>query len=383
MIVTDLVAMLAAQKLPDTDIYVRSLGAFPPLVHEALTAVNGNAHTGPDDRRPQQPSVADQSPWENDELDPVDAQWYFDLPSVRRIISHFPFGTRSLLALGVPTVAAVAASSVAEVTLVDISQRFWSSAKPAWLDVSRVERVLHDLDDKRYDGVSDADVVVMDPPWYMENYRAWLSSAIMACCQDGLLAVVLPQILTNRRSFPERQEILGLLENVGPVTIKHDELAYVTPSFEKAVLKTDGLEHLRRWRRADLALVEVRKRRVPRYFPRFAGNDWKYREIEGLVVRSWSEARATNAPPVLEPPGSQADYRLTGVGRSYLWSNNANLVTSHGRGATVQSWGALPRVLDLCQEGYDLESAVKMALPREPKQESESLAFALRLVLER
>jgi hypothetical protein len=382
--VTDIVAILAAQRIPDADVYLRSLGAFPPLVKEALVAVTENLHPLPHSRQfSLERSSGDLSPWEDEELDPVDAQWYFDLPSVKRIVSHFPPGTTSVLALGTPTVAAIAASDIEEVTLVDISRRFWSKSRPAWLDVSRVERILHDLDDKPYDGISDADVVVMDPPWYIENYRAWLFSAIMACRPGGLIAVALPQLLTNRRSLPERQQIIKLLENIGPVTIKYDELTYVTPSFEKAVLRADGLDHLRRWRCADLALVEVRRRKLPDYFPRFAGSEWTYREIDRIVVRSWKEARPMNAVPAIEPSDSRRDYQLSGVGRNYLWSSDANLVTSHGRAAAVQEWGALPHVLDLCQEGHDMESAVHLTLKHQPESQRNSLIGTLNVILER
>ena len=376
-IVAEVVTALA-RRVPEDQVYPLSLGAFPTVVKATL----GGLSVG--DRAAaylagRQPAPVDSAPWEHDELDPVDAEWYFDVPSVRRILSEFPQDTRSVVALGAPTVAAMAADVIREVTLVDISPRFWSAEMPTWLDASKVERIRHDLDEKVYDGIP-ADVVVMDPPWYMENYRAWLKSAVMVCRDGGLIVVPLPQMLTNRRSLPEREELMRLLKSIGPVKVKDDALTYVTPSFEAAVLQTSELGFLTRWRRADLALVEVQERNLPYKFRRFGGGGWNYRKVCGQVVRTWGEMPREGALPIIGPTDPRRGYRMTSVGRNDIWSSSANLITSRGRAATVRAWGALPRILELAEAGYDLDSAVISALPQGPVSERQSLIFTLRTI---
>ena len=371
-IVADFVAALAIQCVPAAAVYCMSLGAFPTLVKEALEAPDlpdrGPLPVGDGPVRPEPvplvddgPAPAEPAPWEDDELDLVDTQWYFDPPSVRRIISAFPRGTKSVVALGTPTVAAVAAQSVPQVTLVDISPRFCPPDLPPWVNGKAVDTVLLNLNERLYQGTGNADVVVLDPPWYIENYRAWLHSAVASCRDGGLIAVALPQVLTNTRSVPEREEILKLLRFIGPVEMREDVLTYVTPSFELAVLEADNLQFLRRWRRADLALVKVQRRLLPYKSLRVRDVAWVYRKVGGRVVRSCREPEYGIGLPVIKPPDPRLGYRLTGVGRNYLRSSGANLVTSRGRAAAVHRWGALPQILDRLQkdEDCDLESAVR------------------------
>ena len=380
-IVTEVVVDLADQ-VPEEQVYPMSLGAFPTVVKDTLGTLDRSGRVACRSAGEPLPNPADIAPWEYDELDPVNAKWYFDVPSVREIMSHFPPGKRdSLVALGAPTVAAMAAETVPQVTLIDISPRFFRGETPKWLDTDKVERIQFDLDEKVYSGIQ-ADVVVMDPPWYIENYRAWLKSAAALCREGGLIAMPLPQLLTNRRSLPEREEIMALLRFIGHVTVKDDALTYVTPSFEASVLKSSGLGFLTRWRRADLALVTVRERRLPYEFRRFGGSDWNYREIYGQVVRTWGEKQPRGVLPFIEEADASPDYRLTAVGRNYISSSNANLITSRGRAATVHTWGALPRILDLAEDGVPLEIAVSRALPRESAPERERLVATLRTIFD-
>jgi hypothetical protein len=405
-IVAEVVTTLAASCVPAAAVYRMSLGAFPTLVKETLEAPDLPGldvlplPPGDEPVLPEPvPCAADglasgePAPWEDDELDPVDAQWYFDLPSVRLITTVFPAGTASVVALGTPTVAAVAAESVPHVTLVEISPRFCTPDLPSWVDGRDVATVSHNLDEKRFEGTGDADVVVMDPPWYIENYRAWLHSAVASCRVGGLIAVALPQVLTNRRSVPEREKILELLRFIGPVEMMENVLTYVTPSFELAVLEADDLQFLRRWRRADLALVTVKRRWLPYEFPSVRDIHWVYREVRGRVVRSCHEPEHGSGLPVIGPtnPGTEhwqtdprMEYRLTGVGRNYLWSSGANLVTSRGRAAAVQRWGALPRILDRLQEDEDcdLDSAVQDELHGVSAEDCKPLVDILRTLLE-
>jgi hypothetical protein len=394
-VVADVVTALAASCVPAASVYCMSLGAFPTLVQETLKAPDlANRRDllwPPSDRLAMPGPVAweddelastEPAPWEDDELDPIDAQWYFDLPSARFITSVFPAGTASVVALGAPTVAAVAAKSVPHVTLVDISPRFCPPYLPSWVDGRHVETVSQNLDEKRYEGLGDADVVIMDPPWYIENYRAWLHSAVASCRDGGLIAVALPQMLTNTRSMTERDEILKLLRLIGPVDLVENVLTYVTPSFELGVLEANDLQFLRRWRRADLALVRVRRRWLPYKFPRVRDIEWIYRQVRGRVVRSCDEEEHGSGLPAVKPIDSRRGYRLAGVGRKYLWSSGANLVTSRGRAARVERWGALPLILDLLQKGYDFEPAVGAAVPGVSAEDCDFLVGILRTLLE-
>jgi hypothetical protein len=380
-IVTDFVTTLASQRIPYGDIYARSLGAFPTLVKEALQKSRSNPGIAPDASAVPLTAECEWTPWEDDELDPIDAQWYFDMPTAQRIVGMFASGTNSVLALGTPTVASVAASKIDNVTLVDISQRFTRDADAAWPALKNVNITCHDLDEEIYSGVTKADVVVMDPPWYIESYQAWLHSAVSNCRSDGMLVVALPQILTSRRSLPERQAIIAILEKVGNVQLVPDALTYLTPSFELPVLEASDLQFLKQWRHGDIAVINVRKTDLPYEFPAMRNIQWKTRNVYGRIVRTCYENLAEGTLPVIEPFEGTSGYRLTQVTRNYLWSSSANLVTSRGRAATVTTWGALPHILDLLEAGYEVESSVGKALPSASTPDRTGLAGTLSAIL--
>lgn len=382
LIVADLVASLAAQRLSHGDIYTKSLGAFPTLVKEALLKNKGNPNEMPRSSAEPLPPGSDPTPWEDDELDPIDAQWYFDMPTAQRIVGMFPSDTKTVLALGAPTVAAVAATAIDDVTLVDISQRFTQGAGTTWPMLKNAKIVCHDLDEEIYSAPPKADVVVMDPPWYIESYEAWLHSAVSNCRPDGMIMVALPQILASRHSLPDRQAVIYILEKIGISQIIPDALTYVTPSFEFPALEDSDLRFLKRWRRADIAVINMRKNELPYEFPSIRNIKWKTRNVHGRIVRSCYENPLAGVLPVIEPFEGANGYRLARVTRNYLWSSSANLVTSRGRAASVTRWGAFPYILDLLEAGYDTENAVTEALPSATLRDRTELTGTLSIILE-
>jgi hypothetical protein len=382
-VVAGRVAKLAQRLRPGTELYRRSLGAFPTVVRESLDALSARFSFCPPAPGGAEDIADDATAWENDECDPIGGQWYFDLPSVVRLLSLLPAGAGSLLAMGVPTIGGPAAQLVNDVRVLDRSKilarenlALAEAAKSTGLEV-----VEWDLDEKPYLDASGMDVVLMDPPWYLDHYRAWLHTAVEACRVGGLIGVVLPQILTNRRSVADRSELLQTLREIGHVSVRPNVLSYVTPSFERAVLDANKVGLLSRWRQADLALVRLRAKRLPYEFEPVSDIEWTYREIGGQIVRSWGEPVFDPRMPAIGPVDAAAGYRLRSVSRLYLRTSGINLLTSQGGAAVVTRWGRLPLILDLLRDGYSPPVAIKMALPDATPKDQQKLAKTLEEIL--
>jgi hypothetical protein len=383
-IVKNRVAKLA-YRLTDAELYKRSLGAFPTIVRETLNALPWRAPSSPEKAHSEVPACTpdDGTKWADDEFDPVNAQWYFDMPSVQRLLSVLLPSGHSMLALGVPTLGGSAAKVMSDVRVIDwsdILQRESLGLTEA-AEAGGLEVVKWDLDAKPYLDAPEADVVVMDPPWYLEHYRAWLHTAVEACKMDGTIAVVLPQVLTNRCSVVDRRELLQILKSIGHVSLKPGLLSYVTPSFERAVLDTNGIGHLGRWRQADLALVRLHNKRLPYDFEPAHDIEWNCREMCGRIVRSWRESAGEREMPMIEPADPAFGYRLSSVSRFYIRASGINLITSRGGAAVVSRWGCLPRILDLLRDGYSPQVAVKIALPDADAYDQQQLVATLELIL--
>jgi hypothetical protein len=383
--VVNRVSKLARRLMPEAELYRRSLGAFPTEVQESLDVLPKGISLSAravGDHAPAE-TLGDGTTWADDESDPVDAQWYFDMPSVQRLLSALPAGARSVLALGVPSLCGAAVRIMDEVRLLDrpkVLQRGSLGLTDAAQD-GALEVVEWDLDAKPYLDAVGVDVIVMDPPWYLEHYRAWLHTAVEACRIGGTICVVLPQILTNRCSVVDRLELLQILRSIGRVSLKPDLISYVTPSFERAVLDAKGIGHLDRWRRADLALVRLHSKRLPYEFVAVPDSDWKYREIRGRIVRSLNEHTGEQGLPVIRPADDATGYRLSSVSRFYLRSSGINLITSRSGAAVVSHWGRLPLILDLLRDGQPSLAAVTTAFPSVAARDQDELAATLNLIL--
>ncbi len=387
-VIADLVTRRGKGLVAEAEFYCRFLGAFPVLVKLVMLGLMRDGRITAPLAQPDVRDSVERAPWEYDEFDLVEYEWYFDQQSVRIILQQFPSDSRSLVSLGVPTIVPSASAAGYRVTLIDRSPSLLHKHLDLRGDgaAHRAELVEWDLGRAPYVKAESADIVVMDPPWYLEHYQAWLHTAIAACKAGGLLMLALPQALTNRRTFFERSELLTTLNRIGPTQIISNSLSYVTPSFERAVLENDDLDHLARWRRADLALVVKQGNdSLPFGFTSVTAPAWNFRRIGGRIIRTWGEVTdgSRDATPVIAPTSPSHGYRLASVSRSYLASGNINLVTSGGGAAVVERWGRLPQILDSLQDDIDPQKAIQYALPDATAAERHEVANILHEILRR
>lgn len=119
--------------------------------------------------------------------------------------------------------------------------------------------------DQGFDGIFEVDlldrvtapdlysVIVADPPWYPEHYRAVLLHASQLLRPGGSLFLSLPPRLTRPAARNERSELIrtSLATDFELLSLELGVLQYRTPRFEKSVLVAEGLSHAD-WRFGDL-----------------------------------------------------------------------------------------------------------------------------------
>lgn len=111
---------------------------------------------------------------------------------------------------------------------------------------------------------NSADVIVVDPPWYLDFVRPMLSAAAVSCREGGYLLVSLPPEGARSNGAAERERTLRFAERVGlRLETTHPlSLTYATPFFEANALAAHGIHVPHDWRRGDLVLM--RKVGAPR-----------------------------------------------------------------------------------------------------------------------
>ncbi len=108
------------------------------------------------------------------------------------------------------------------------------------------------------------DVIVMDPPWYEDDYKAFIWMASQLVHVNGFVVVVLPPLGTRPNVDLERRCVLDWGERLGMNLVQFSEgcLPYVTPHFEVNSLRNAGICcELGPWRRGTLAIFQIQERR--------------------------------------------------------------------------------------------------------------------------
>lgn len=148
------------------------------------------------------------------------------------------------------------------------------------------------------------DIVFLDPPWYVEYYKLFLSRAIEAL-HRGYIYVVLFPLLTRPNAIQERHEIFELVSAMGlvPVRIEEQILAYQTPLFEKISLSYQSIAVSDNWRKGDLLslISSVKAEPIVTGFYKIETSDWK----EVVIAKSKIKIRLNESNeyerPHIEP----------------------------------------------------------------------------------
>lgn len=117
--------------------------------------------------------------------------------------------------------------------------------------------LLHPLENLR----SCADIVVADPPWYLEHYRAFMLQAAISVQHMGHVYISLLPSNTRPDADDDRWSILEYARNLGFTlqSLQPKQLAYESPVFELASLQQTNTKLSKTWRKGDLLLFRRTK----------------------------------------------------------------------------------------------------------------------------
>ena len=196
---------------------------------------------------------------------PIDAEWRFTEETADKLVRTAVAATQpgdSILLMGVPSVVLAAAQSRDD-------RKYWVCGEQNIITdglkqiTARDPRFHHDIAEEL-----QATAAVVDPPWYIDQFRGMLSQASHHCRMGAHIFAsapgedVRPGIADDLVRIAEAAAQSGLeLENEGPAA-----LVYRTPFFEINALRAAGIgARLPDWRRGNLAVY--RKRLMGRGLP--------------------------------------------------------------------------------------------------------------------
>lgn len=111
----------------------------------------------------------------------------------------------------------------------------------------------HDLFDPIANSKRAYDIVVADPPWYPDFYRAFILRSTELLQDEGLLLISVLPWLTRPSAIEDRGEILRFAGQAGfdLVEVTPHLLTYESPKFERVALALKGID-CGNWRAGDL-----------------------------------------------------------------------------------------------------------------------------------
>jgi hypothetical protein len=205
------------------------------------------------------------------------------------------------------------------------------------------------------------DLVVADPPWYLDYYSVFIEAARSLTTVGGfMLLSVLPK-LTRPSAITDREEILKIAQAMGFDLLEqhHAVLSYSSPPFEVAALIAEGLWN-GDWRLGDL-FVFVKSSRLPKPLPTIKGEpnlDWAYFTIGRTSVRV-KKVTGRAGPFQFAPASVTGDLRLHSVSRRSPARATIDVWNSRNLALKVSRPEYLIRVLCLNEDGIGLQDAVK------------------------
>ena len=171
-----------------------------------------------------------------------------------------------------------------------------------------------------------ADLIIADPPWYSQEIRAFLSTAIRNARPGSKVLLSVPPVGTRPHIENEWQQLLIWAGDAGLrlLTYETGMLPYISPLFEKNALRAAGVEsYPDQWRRGDLATFEWEggSAQSPPLVPNQAVEEWSEVVFGRVRLRLRTERRPEPKSPLLVelvrgdilPSVSRRDHRLADV----------------------------------------------------------------------
>ena len=354
-----------------TELCQRAGGAFPTdVLRLAGRSSEGLPLNGPVDSTHLTP---DSAPIGAPEPHPIDFEWRFTAAAADALAEEIAAYSGRIACFGTPGVFWRLALRGREVVLYDRNPRIRRCIEP-YLNGTPAHIETVDLDATCPVSASN-DIVLMDPPWYLDHYEVWIAHASRIVRSGGLVVSTLfppllrPDACDQRRVVKEKLLELGAIERSTPIL-------YSTPVFEQTVLEDAGLGRLGNWRMGEVLWVSVGSAPVKRTPPiGSVGPRWERFQL-GLQVIAVRSDSADFGAVQLRPVGQAKSYSLGTVSSRAPHRSEINVWTSRNFAASATGIRRVIEFLHSLEAGADPQVLVGEA----SEEDQEGLSTLLDLI---
>jgi hypothetical protein len=193
----------------------------------------------------------------------VDFDWRFQRESAERVCAILA-GFGRVVCIGTPTIFARLSSDRCNDALIDQNPH---CLRGNGVHRERIFSVPIQLFNSS-DLYGKFDAAIIDPPWYLQDYREWLHASLQMVRLGGAIFFPMFPGLIRETAEQEARDLTQWLSQFGSVTALPFKVFYETPTFEIEVLRKHNLPPLHGWRSAPFLCLTVNERNVPSAPPR-------------------------------------------------------------------------------------------------------------------
>lgn len=287
------------------------------------------------------------------ESNPVLSAWYFTPDTCRRIAGLRDWGNMRLAFLGAPRLYEwFCAHRLGRVrVLFELDSRILRALALEMQSGENNRMITYDAAEPiPADLKGEFDCVFFDPPWYVYNYRLWLSRATMLIDRGIIIFPLFPE-LTRPVAERERHEIKQECEDVAVnVWMLSQFVDYLVPTFERYELASHGTRFPGTWKVADLMLIQRDPGRVvsPPAGTDCTACDWK--EVDIGTLRVFIRGNSVVDDPRLLFLPAEWGWILPSPSLRDPQRRSANVLTSRGHALCTGEPARLEQILELVAE---------------------------------
>jgi len=270
---------------------------------------------------------------------PVSSFWPFTRASAETI-ANMSLGYSSVALLGTPTLFGLLGDRPESRTMLFESDDYFfpEGSVPGYVKCDLTLGLPHAYDDQ-------FDLIVGDPPWYLDEYLTWLEIAVRIARPGGTVIFVLFPEGIRESAKREREAIFSFArDHFESFTQANGIVEYETPSFEQVQMIRNGISPIN-WRSAEIFTGHVRKTKTRSYRGKrsAAVNEWVERRLGcGRLFIKREPVHSTNFLEFADPRSRF----LSSPSRRDAARLRANVITSRGHGLRCNDPSRLISLLD-------------------------------------
>lgn len=173
------------------------------------------------------------------------------------------------------------------------------------------------------------DIIIMDPPWYIDSYLVWFKQAINNLKEGGRIYTTIIPALTRPNVEKDWSFLLNEFKDVLSLGKFKTNVTYETPFFELESFDTFGIGNIGNWRNTELVEFQLIKQYV--YNIQFKSSDnWKRFKF-GYKMVSIIVDNNDNSNIEIESPYEDGSFTLKSVSNRDEARRKVNFITSRNK----------------------------------------------------